>query len=196
MLSKRIQFPGHIFSMITSMAACAMLSACAATPSSSPASVTTNASSAQSAAQEVPRLQQAKALDNEALKDLTLYPNRRADVLKHEAAAAQTIRDLQYGYSVDPGRLAYALEVPPRHLSSAQKTVLIQQLKAAIQKDDAREQTVVAFSSNLFNEDPNAPSEYGYQELLAQKEIKELEEGGHVSWDELQEALYVPPNPL
>jgi hypothetical protein len=195
MSSKRFHFPGRLFSALTTVVACALISGCAAF-SNRPAIAANSSPSVQSTAQEIPQLQQAKALDDEVLKDPTLYPNRRADVLKHEAAAAQAIRDLQYGYPVEPARLAYALQVPPHHLSSTQKTALIQQLKDAIQKDDAREQSVVAFSSNLYNEDPNAPAEFGYQELLAQKKIKELEEGDHVSWDELHEALYVPPSPL
>lgn len=66
----------------------------------------------------------------------------------------------------------------------------------AIRNDERREQDVVAFSSNLFYEDPDAPSEFGGQEQLAQKEMNDLEAGNHVSWDEIQGALYVPPDRL
>lgn len=199
MLSKCSPFPlARALSVAVSIFGCAMLSACAANTSShwrtSPQSAT---SSAQPPAQLITQLQQAKALDESALRDPTISVNRRGDLLDHEQAADQTIRDLQHGFVPDQDRINYALSVPPSHLTAAQKTALIQQLKDAIREDDAREQAVVSFGANdMFYQDPNAPSEFGSQEQLAQKQIKALEEGEHVSWDEVQRALYVPPNPL
>jgi len=141
-------------------------------------------------------LQQARALDEAGLNDPTISVVRRGDFLEHEAKADRLIRDLQHGISVSRDEITYALEVPPSHIQLEQKTALIQQLKDAIRKDEQREQGVVAFSTNVLYEDPNAPSEFGAQEQLAQKEIENLEAGNHVSWDELQQALYVPPDPL
>jgi hypothetical protein len=135
-------------------------------------------------------------MEQSALQDSSLSVVRRGDFIQHEAKADQVIRDLQHGVTVSQDDLTYALEVPPRHIQPEQRTALVQQLKDAIIKDEQHEQDVVAFSSNLFNEDPNAPSQFGHQEELAQKEMQELKAGNHVSWDELQQALYVPPNPL
>jgi hypothetical protein len=192
MLRKRGHFSSGPLSTFVVVLGFSMLSACAPTASTT----ASNSSSGPAPAEVIAHLQQAKASDDEILKDLTLYPNRREDVLTHEAAATQAIKDLQYGYPVDPTRLAYALEVPPRHLTAAEKTALIQQLQDAIKEDEAREQAVVAYSTSMYNEAPNAPVEFGHQESLAQKVIKQLVEGEHVSWDEVQRALYVPPNPL
>ena len=135
-------------------------------------------------------------MEESALQDSSLSLVRRGDFLQHEAKADQVIRDLQHGFPVSQDDVTYALEVPPRHIAPEQRSALVQQLKDAIQKDEQHEQDVVAFSSNIFYEDPDAPSQFDNQEQLAQKEIRELETGNHVSWDELQQALYVPPNPL
>jgi hypothetical protein len=146
--------------------------------------------------QLIARLEQSKAQDEESLKDPTLSISRRGDLLDHKTRADLAIRDLEHGFPVSASRINYAVEVPPRHLSSAQKTALVQQLQNAIREDEAREQAVVAFSSNVFYEDPDAPSVFGQQEQLAQRQIEDLQEGRHVSWDDLQEALYVPANHL
>ena len=195
MSSKRFPLPNHLLVALLTVACCAMLPACAATASSN-RPMEANFTPAQSNAQTIAQLEHARAMDEAELKDLTISVTRRGDLLAHEAAAIQATRDLQHGFAVGQDRLTYALEVPPSHLSSAQKTALLQQLQDAVRRDDAREQAVVAFSSSVYYEDPNAPSEFGQREQLARKEIKELKEGEHVSWDELQQALYVPPNPL
>lgn len=197
MLSQRTSLTNHSLSVLITLLGCAMLSACAPNASSNRRQMAMNSSlSAQDPAQLIAQLRQAKALDGTELKDPTLSINRRGDLLDHEVAAEQAIRDLQDGIPVAQDRFAYALEVPPSHLTSAQKTALIQQLRDAIREDDRREQAVVAFSSNVFYEDPDAPSEFGYQEQLAQKELAQLERGDHVSWDAVQQALYVPPEKL
>jgi hypothetical protein len=197
MLLKRFNFPVVPLSLLVTITGCAMLSACAPAASSygSSTPMAANVASATSA-QTIAQLQQAKALDEDELQDTTLAVGRRGDLLEHEAAATEAIVDLQHGFPVAPERITYALEVLPRHLTPAQRAAFIAQLQNAIKEDEAREQGVVAFSSAVFYQDPNAPSEFGYQELLAQKQIKELEEGNHVSWDQVQQALYVPPDPL
>ena len=196
MLPKRFSFSSLLQTGLVALIGCAMPAGCAPASSSPAASVNSQAYASQSARQEVAQLEKARALDATELRDLTISVNRRGDLLSHQAAADQAIRDLQHGFPVDPDRMTYALEVPPSHLTAAQRTAYIEQLRNAIQEDDKREQGVVSFATSVFNADPNAPSEFGDQELFAMKQMKELEEGGHVSWDELQQALYVPPNPL
>ncbi len=183
---------------VLGLAACAMLSACgpmtmSATPQSTAARPTV---ADQAPSQLVAQLQQAKALDQTGLEDSTVSAVRRGDFLEHEARADRIIRDLEHGIPAAQNDVNYALEVPPRHIQPTQRTALIEQLKNAINEDELREQDVVAFSSNVFYEDPDAPSQFGGQEQLAQQEVQDLEAGNHVSWDDLQQALYVPPNPL
>jgi hypothetical protein len=149
---------------------------------------------APSPGQLITQLQQAKTLDENNANDPTVSLPRRGDFLNHATQADLTVRDLQHGFFVPEDRITYALEVPPKHLAPEQRVALIRQLKDAIRKDESREQAVVSWSDEIYNEDPGAPSEFGDQEQLAQKEIRNLEESKHVSWDELQRALYVPPD--
>jgi hypothetical protein len=139
------------------------------------------------------QLKQAKALDENSSKDPSVSSLRREDFFNHATQADLAIRDLERGFFVPEDVLAYALEVPPKHLAPVQRAALIQQLKDAMRKDESREQAVVGWSDNIYNEDPAASSEFGGQVQLAEKEIRNLAEGNHVSWDELQRALYVPP---
>ncbi len=191
-------FSSSLLYAVFGLAACAMLSACA------PTAMTANQQSAaarpnvaaQNSSQLVAQLQQAKALDKAGLEDSTVAVKRRGDFLEHEARADRVIHQLEHGIPAAQGDVNYALEVPPRHIEPIQRTALIEQLKNAINEDERREQDVVAFSSNVFYEDPDAPSQFGGQEQLAEQEVQNLEAGNHVSWDELQQALYVPPNPL
>jgi len=198
MVSKHLYPPSRSLSVLIALTACVMLSACGlnAMRTSQQSTEASSSLTSQTPTQLVARLQQAKALDEDGLNDPTISVERRGDFLEHEAKADSLIRDLQHGISVPQDELNYALEVPPRHIQPEQKAELIQQLKNAIREDERREQGVVAFSSNVFYEDPDAPSQFGGQEQLALKEMQNLEAGNHVSWDALQQALYVPPDPL
>lgn len=192
------QLLSSLSSALMGLTACTMVSACGPTALSTSRQPAAPASSisAQAPAQLVAQLQQAKALDQAGLADSTVAIKRRGDFLEHEARADRVIHQLEHGIPVAQNDVNYALEVPPRHLESSQRTALIEQLKNAINEDERREQDVVAFGSNVFYEDPDAPSQFGSQEQLAQQEVQNLEAGNHVSWDDLQQALYVPPNPL
>jgi hypothetical protein len=178
-----------VFAMLTGCSPAAMSSGHQATPASSNLA-------AQAPAQLITQVQEAEALDQAGLNDLTIALPRRGDFLEHQAKARDVLIDLQHGIPVSQHDLSYALEVPPRHLQPEQRTALVEQLRNAIREDEQREQSVVAYESEVFYEDPDAPSQFGAQEERAQKEMQNLEVGEHVSWDELQKALYVPPNPL
>jgi hypothetical protein len=181
-------------SVLIGVGACAMLSACSAM-GSGPQTITAS-SAIQPPTQPIAQLQQARSLDEAGLRDLSISVERRGDFLQHEARADHLIRDLQSGIPVSTDELTYASAVPPRHIEPEQRTALVHQLRDAIDTDEQHEQAVVAFSSNVFYEDPDAPSEFDHQEQLARREMQNLQAGNHVSWDELQQALYVPPNPL
>jgi hypothetical protein len=199
MLSKHLHRLGRPVSMLIALSAGAMLCACSPAATRSPGQSTAANSislATPSPAQLVAQLQQAQALDKAGLNDPTTAFPRKGDFVKHEGQAADLISDLEQGVSVSRDDVDYALEVPPRHLQSDQRSALVQQLQNAIQLDERREQGVVAFGSNLYYEDPDAPSQFGAQEEKAQKQIRALAAGKHVSWDDVQQALYVPPNPL
>ncbi len=198
MVSKHLHRLSRPASMLIGISAFAMLTGCGPTAMRS-GQQTTPASSilaAQAPAHLITQVQEAEALDQAGLDDLTIALPRRGDFLEHQAKARDVMIDLQHGIAVSQDELNYALEVPPRHLQPEQRTALVEQLKNAIHEDEQREQSVVAFESAVYYEDPDAPSQFGRQEQLAQKEEQNLEAGNHVSWDELQHALYVPPNPL
>jgi hypothetical protein len=193
---KHFRSPSRSISVLVTLIVCAMLSACGpnALAFGQQSKAASSNLSAQSSAQLITQLQQAKTLNENNANDPTISLPRRGDFLNHATQADLAIRDLQHGFFVPEDRITYALEVPPKHLAPEQRAALIQQLKDAIRKDDSREQAVVSWSDEIYNEDPGASSEFGDQEQLAQKEIRNLEEGDHVSWDELQRALYVPPD--
>ena len=196
--SRFLRFSTGSLSALVVALGCATLSACAPSTAASPPSIGLNSRasystpSTEAPAQLIPRLQQAKALDEAELKDLTISLNRRGDLLDHEAAASNMIHALNAGIPVARDRLDYALAVPPAHLSSAQKSALADQLRTALRKDEAREQSVMAYTTGVYYEDANAPSVFDQQEELAQKEIAQLQRGEHVSWDAVQRALNVP----
>jgi hypothetical protein len=148
--------------------------------------------SAQPPAQLIAQLQQAEAVDENNAKDPTISFPRTGDFLDHARQADMAIRDLQHGFPVYQDRIEYALEIPPKHLTPEQRAALIRQLEDAVSEDNRREQAVVSFGTNVFYTDPNAPAKFGMQEQLAEEQIKNLEAGYHVSWDNLEQALYVP----
>ncbi len=198
MVSKHYPSLTRLVSMLVAFIVCATLSACGSTASQ--ASQQSRASSSNFAYQSpsvlIAQLRLAKATDESSAKDPTISVVRRGDFLEHAMKADQVIRALRHGSAVAQDDVTDALEVPPKHIMPAQRTALIQQLRDAIRKDDIREQAVVAFSSNIYYQDPDAPSEFGYQEQSAYRAIGNLQAGNHVSWDELQQALYIPPDPL
>jgi hypothetical protein len=143
-------------------------------------------------AQLIAQLQQAKAVDENNAQDPTISFPRRGDYLDHARQAEIAIGDLQHGFAVPQDSIAYALEIPPKHLTPEQRAALIRQLEDAIRKDNSREQALVSFGTNVFYTDPTAPAQFNLQEQLAEEQIKDLEEGYHVSWDNLEKALHVP----
>ena len=198
MFRKYFHSPGRLIPMLVALIGSIALSSCGLnrSASSQQSNAVTGNLSGQSTAQLIAQLQQAKTLDENNAKDPAISLLRRGDFLNHQTAAQLAIRDLQHGLPVSKDRITYALEVPPKHLAPEQRAMLIQQLKDGIHKDESREQAVVAFSTDIYDQDPGASSKFGAQEQFAQWEIRNLEAGNHVSWDEVQRALYVPPDPL
>jgi len=198
MFRKHFHSSSRLVPLFLTLIGCVALSSCGSNTlaSSQQSNAVTGNLSGQSATQLIAQLQQAKTLDENNAKDPTISLLRRRDFLNHETEAKLAIRDLQHGLPVPNDRITYALEVPPKHLGPEQRAILIQRLKDGIHKDESREQAVVAWSTEIYNQDPGASSKFGAQEQLAQREITNLEAGNHVSWDEFQRALYVPPDPL
>jgi hypothetical protein len=195
MFTKRDGYSKVTVSIFATLITSALASSCSSSMlSSSPQSTAMAGGSAQSTAQLITRLQEAKVADEDGVKDPTVNAFRKQDFIYHARQAELAIRDLHQGQPVSQSALTYALEVPPKHLGS--RTALVQQLRNAIREDERREQDAVSWSTDIDLRDPNAPSEFGTQEQLALEEIRKLETGKQVSWDEVQRALYVPPDPL
>lgn len=198
MFQKYSYSPGRLILLLVALIGGVALSSCGinTSASSQQSNAVTGNLSGQSTAQLITQLQQAKTQDENNAKDPTISVLRRSDFLNHDTEAQLAVRDLQLGLPVSKDRITYALEVPPKHLGPEQRAMLIQQLKDGIHKDERREQAVVAFTTDIYDQDPGASSKFGAQEQLAQRELRNLEAGSHVSWDEVQRALYVPPDPL
>jgi hypothetical protein len=194
MRSRYLRTASHCASMLLILIVFAMLSGCGPNGFGigQQSKVADSDVSDQPPAQLIAQLQHAKAVDANNAQDPTISFPRRGDFLAHARQADMTIRDLQHGFAVSQDTIAYALEIPPKHLTPQQRAALIQQLEDAIREDNSREQAIVSFSTNVFYTDPNAPAKFGQQEELAEEQIKYLEEGYHVSWDGLKQALYVP----
>jgi hypothetical protein len=195
MFQKHFHFRDQSILLLATLIVSGMFSACSrnASPIGEESKSARLGLAEQSPSQLIAQLQQAKNLDESNANDPTVSLRRRGDFTAHARQADMAIRDLRHGFFVPEDTIAYALEVPPKHLAPEQREALIKQLGEAIRKDERHEQAAVSFSDNIYNEDPWASSKFGDQEQLAQKEIRDLEEGDQVSWDELQRALYVPP---
>lgn len=189
--------PKHSFDHSLRVAAAVLMAVSMSACASQAASTNTSASAAPAQASHViAQLQQAKTLDEEGAKDPSISIPREEDYIVQAQKADRAIRELQAGYSLSDREIADALDVPPRHVTSEQRAELIKQLKDAVTLDEQREQGAVAFGERLFDGAADAPAKFGYQEALAQKQIERLQSGQHVEWEQVKQALYVPPNPL
>ena len=196
MFQKRSASLNTMLSMLATLIISKAGSSCSSNmlSSSSPSNTMAPDASVRSTAQLITRLQEAKAADEDGIKDSTVNAYRKEDFLYHARQADLAIRDLHQGLPVSQSTLTYAPEVPPKHLGS--RTALVQRLQNAIREDERREQDTVSWSTDIHNRAPDASSEFGDREQLALTEIRTLEAGKQVSWDEVQRALYVPPDPL
>jgi hypothetical protein len=190
-MPKRLQqiIPNVMISLGALMMA-AMISSCA-----SRAAYTPQVANATGTQQLITQLQEAKSLDEAGATDPSVNVPRKEDFYAKIKEADRAIEMLQSGQTPSDMELSDALEVPPRHLTPQSRAELIQQLQGAISLDEQREQSVVSWGTDVFNQDPNAPTEFGQQEKLAQEQIDLLKHATPVSLISVKQALYVPPDP-
>ena len=167
MFQKYSYSPGRLILLLVALIGGVALSSCGinTSASSQQSNAVTGNLSGQSTAQLITQLQQAKTQDENNAKDPTISVLRRSDFLNHDTEAQLAVRDLQLGLPVSKDRITYALEVPPKHLGPEQRAMLIQQLKDGIHKDERREQAVVAFTTDIYDQDPGASSKFGVKTI-------------------------------
>ncbi|HLX37783.1 MAG TPA: hypothetical protein VKR29_08275, partial [Candidatus Binataceae bacterium] len=100
---------------------------------------------------------------------------------------------LRYGLPVSSAEVNDALVTPPRHLSPTMRAQLVQQLKSAQALDDKRSQEILVF---LPTDEPAERTQFDIQSHRASEVAKSLQIGESVNWSTIQQALYVPPEPL
>jgi hypothetical protein len=150
-------------------------------------------SSAQDTAALIKHLQAAKELDDSGAIDAQVRPPRREDFVVQSAKADRAIRELQTGFAVPQSEIDDALEVPPRHLTPEHRAQLVKQLTEAKRLDEARAQEILIYWRD---DEPVERSAFDLQAERAGEIAKDLQLGDSVHWADIQQALYVPADPL
>jgi len=141
----------------------------------------------------ITQLRIAKSINESNALDSDISAVRRADFTLQAMKADRAIRELQHGFTVPDSEAQDALQIPPKHLTPGQRTQLIEKLQQAQQLDDRREQEILIY---LSDDEPDERSEFELQEQRAAAVAKDLQIGDSVPWSEVQQALYVPADPL
>lgn len=149
--------------------------------------------SADQTAQLIKRLQVARELDQSNAFDPDLTAVRREDFTVQAAKADRAIKELQHGFAVEPGEIEDALDIPPRHLTPEKRLQLIQQLQQAKALDEQREQEILIYWQE---DEPVERTKFEIQAEHAAEVAKDLQLGESVHWSDIQQALYVPADPL
>jgi hypothetical protein len=166
--------------------------ACAQTATST---APTPALSPQEKSDLIERLEVAKRTDwNDAL-DPKVGPGTEDDFLDQMNKADRVIKELSHGFDVPPPRIADALWVPPKSITTRQRDRLIRQLQEARQEDDHNEQRMLNLSAWTDSVAPVDTIKFDQQKELVDRVLKDLEIGEHVQWATIKEALYVPTSP-
>jgi hypothetical protein len=168
---------------LASALACALcfaasLSACAQTES--------NASNARSE-RTLQRLQAAREIDLGNAIDPEVGPAASGDYSLRADRAGQVMDDLEHGRYVSQSQIRDAMFVPPKSLSLAQRTQLIDELRYAGYLDDRGWWD--------WTRDPVIAQDFSVQKKKANRAIRDLETDQQVSWSEIDEGLQVPRYP-
>jgi hypothetical protein len=97
------------------------------------------------------------------------------------------MNDLEHGQHVSQSRIADALFVPPRSISSAQRAKLVHELQQARNMDERGWWD--------WTRDPVIAQDFSVQEKKATRAIRDLETRNEISWSEIDEGLTVPQYP-
>src|SRR5580700_5513727 len=153
----------------------ASFSACAPTES--------NVSNAQSE-RTLEGLQAAREIDLSNARDPEVGPAASGDYSLRADKAEQVMDDLEHGKYVSQSQIDNAMFVPPRSLSVAQRTQLINELKYARSLDNRGWWD--------WTRDPVIAQNFSVQEKKADRAIRDLENDQQISWSEIDEGLAVP----
>jgi hypothetical protein len=156
----------------------ASLSGCAPTES--------NVSNAQSE-RTLEGLQAAREIDLSNARDPEVGPAASGDYSLRADRAEQVMDDLEHGKYVSQSRIDDAMFVPPKSLSLAQRTQLINELIYAKNLDDRGWWD--------WTRDPVIAQNFSVQEKKADRAIRDLETDQQISWSEIDEGLAVPRYP-
>jgi hypothetical protein len=133
------------------------------------------------------RLQAAREIDLSNAIDPEAGPAASGDYSLRADRAAQVMDDLEHGRYVSQSQIDDATFVPPKSLSLAQRTQLINELKYARSLDD--------LGWWDWTRDPVIAQDFSVQEKKATRAIRHLETDERVSWSEIDEGLEVPRYP-
>jgi len=133
------------------------------------------------------RLQAAREIDLNNARDPEVGPAASGDYSLRADKAEQVMDDLEHGKYVSQSQIDNAMFVPPRSLSVAQRTQLINELKYARSLDNRGWWD--------WTRDPVIAQDFAVQEKKANRAITDLEANQQVSWSEISEGLAVPQYP-
>lgn len=149
--------------------------------------------SAQQNAELIRLLEGAKEMDESEANQPGTSATAWQDDMIQVGKADKAIKELSHGFEVPQAEIDGALWVPPRTLSAAQKARLVQRLKAAVERDEHEEQTMMTgFKSENFPYPTSRMAALEDHKNLAESVLKDLEIGEDVHWDSVKQALEAP----
>ena len=120
-------------------------------------------------------------------RDPEVGPAASGDYSLRADKAEQVMDDLEHGKYVSQSQIDNTMFVPPRSLSLAQRTQLINELKYARSLDNRGWWD--------WTRDPVIAQNFSVQEKKADRAIRDLETDQQISWSEIDEGLAVPRYP-
>ena len=134
----------------------------------------------------IEHLQEARRTDLSDAMDPGLDPALQGDYMTRAEKAQTAIDDLSRNTNVTDSEISDALFVPPKHLSPAERALLIKQLEHAKTLDDQ------IYRNHLGGWDPTLTQDCTVQGKRVDRVVKKLEAERPVSWSEIEQAMWVP----
>ncbi|HTT77860.1 MAG TPA: hypothetical protein VMF50_17995 [Candidatus Binataceae bacterium] len=151
--------------------------------------------SEQTTGDAVRQLKAAEELDESEARDASIGTVAQEDFLEQAGKADRAIKELTHGYPVSQAELRDALQIPPGHLSTAERSKLINEVEAAQRATDLNEQAMLSEEGWGYSDQPAATGRFDQQKQLDGEVIKDLKIGEDVHWDQVQQAMQVVQNP-
>jgi hypothetical protein len=138
------------------------------------------------------QLEAAKHRDWDAALDPAVAPVTQEDFLEQMNKADRAIKELEHGFTVSPDEITDALWAPPKSITPAERSRLIQELLTARQQDEHNEREMMNDTSWDDYNGPYDTVKFDQQKELVDSVVKDLEIEEGVHWSTIKEALYVP----